>query len=679
MEKLAKTLNIASRLPHFYDTKNVESLLYQFIDVFGYIIEEAEADLMAVMRSHHIDTATNYDSQGFIGRRKGDLDKILTLYLEALGGTSLLIQISDRFSAGSIKNVDNFVSQLATNTDKISQYLRQQFTSETQELLKYYQVDTANFHANSFKNLPQLTIAILVAKDQIGNYLKTKIKPEDYEFLTLYDGSEIVPQTLQEIILEVLNKQLTSPDFYRKNKTYFQSLPLLESIKQLIATPTTHDNRRRLHRLLLEAAYPEYIESSNIPSKGEVERALIQELNRFLEVYNSESAIADSTNSINQNRLLLEATYPDELEKNYVPYRERLKGIIAILRQGAANRQSIIDLVAANLGILGDSDAALAAKKQIRIEEFTPELTCLRPPNTSFGRLTYRYPLRLFQEFIVASPNPEPSEVEIILEIPQNLPVEWLYNLQVIHVDTKEAICYQGRAKSGDRLYFRRDTILLNGETAAVKGSTPLLPIDNSRWRFEAEITPDVTVGLFDRHKFNASTLGFGEVAVHLEMRTYKVNPATFEVTIPWDIPGYSDKFDEGAEHPRHQIDNIIDRVKAAGVLARVNYEKVFQEKHDIQVQLTLVRSPFLDTHIAEEKFNLIGLKVPYPKGIKHELSDRKFLTSGVFDYAIFDWGDRFQSIPPPPVSENYHDMSDNFIISGIFDYTEFDSGNGFA
>lgn len=45
MEKLGKTLNIASRLPHFYDTQNVESVLYQFIDVFGAIIEQAETDL----------------------------------------------------------------------------------------------------------------------------------------------------------------------------------------------------------------------------------------------------------------------------------------------------------------------------------------------------------------------------------------------------------------------------------------------------------------------------------------------------------------------------------------------------------------------------------------------------------------------------------------------------------
>lgn len=678
MEKLGKTVNIASRLPHFYDTENVESVMYQFIDVFGSIIEQAETDLIDVMRAHHVDTSTNQDSQGFLGARKGDLDKILTLYLEALGGTSQLIHISDRFSPGSIKNVNSFARNLQTNTDEVSQYLRANFTQETKDLLDRYQATLPSFHKDSFKNLPQLAISILVAQNPLSKYLNSLLDQKSQQLLSLYDGSEPVPQPLPEIILVLLNQQLNKPDFYLKNKAYFQSLLLLENVKKLIDAPTNHDDRLRLHRLLLEAAYPQYIFPSNIPSKGEVEAGLIQELNRFLESYHSESDATDP-DLIKQNRLLLEATYPNEVDKSYAPYRERLKGIIAILRKGAATRQGILDLVAANLGILDDSPAALEAKKQIKIEEYDPEKTWLRPPNTSFGRVAYNYPLRLFQEFVVASPNPQPSPIELFLEVPPNLRVERLENPRIVHLATGKFICYQGTIKSGDKLLFRDDTVSVNGQPFHTQQNTPLLPIGNSRWRFEAQIVGDYPVGLFDKARFDSSTLGFSEVAIYLEVRTYKLNPGMFEVTIPWDIPGYSDKFGEAADHPRHEIANIINHVKAAGVLALINYEKILRENHDIKVQLTIERSPFLDTHIAEEKFNLIGLKVPYPKGIKHELSDRKFLTSGVFDYAIFDWGDRFQSIPPPPVDENYHDMSDNFIISGIFDYTEFDSGNGFA
>lgn len=640
MEKLGKTVNIASRLPHFYDTENVESVLYQFIDVFGSIIEQAETDLIDVMRAHHVDTATNQDSQGFIGARKGDLDKLLTLYLEALGGTSQLIQISDRFSPGSIKNVNSFASNLQTNTDEVSQYLRANLTRETKDLLDRYQATRPIFHKDSFKNLPQLAISILVAQNPLSKYLNSQLDREIQQLLSLYDGSEPVPQPLQEILLALLNKQLNKPDFYAKNKVYFQILLLLENVKQLIDAPTNQEDRLRLHRLLLEAAYPEYILPSNIPSKGEVEAALIQELNRFLESYRSESAATDP-DLIKQNRLLLEKTYPNELEKSHAPYRERLKGIIAILRKGAATRQGILDLVAANLGILGDSPAALEAKKQIQIEEFDPEIIWVRPPDISFSIVAYHYPLRLFQEFVAASPNPQPSEIEIFLEVPQNLRVERLYNPRIVHLDTGNLICYEGMIKSGDKLLFRGDTVLVNGQPFHSQKNTPLLPIGNSRWRFEAQIFRDYPVGLFDTEKFDSSTLGFAEVAIHLEMRTYKLNPGMFEVTIPWDIPGYSDKFGEAADHPRHQIANIINHVKAAGVLAVINYEKFFLEIHEIEVQLTIERSPFQETHIAEEKFNLFGLKVPYPDGIRHEMSDN-LLTSGVFDYTAFDSGNGF-------------------------------------
>ena len=44
------------------------------------------------MRAHWVDKANNEGSQGFNSTQKGDLDKIFTLYLESLGGTSQLNQ-----------------------------------------------------------------------------------------------------------------------------------------------------------------------------------------------------------------------------------------------------------------------------------------------------------------------------------------------------------------------------------------------------------------------------------------------------------------------------------------------------------------------------------------------------------------------------------------------------------
>ncbi|NEO75984.1 hypothetical protein, partial [Moorena sp. SIO4G3] len=66
MEKRGKTTSITNRFPHFYDGANVESLLYQFIDVFGSLLEQGETDLLGVMRSHHVDTADNEGSDSIL-------------------------------------------------------------------------------------------------------------------------------------------------------------------------------------------------------------------------------------------------------------------------------------------------------------------------------------------------------------------------------------------------------------------------------------------------------------------------------------------------------------------------------------------------------------------------------------------------------------------------------------
>ena len=86
MEISSKAASIISRFPDFYDSENQTTLLYQFVNVFAQILEEAETDLLRVMRSHHVDTADNYGSQGIDAKQKGDLDKIFALYLEKLGG-----------------------------------------------------------------------------------------------------------------------------------------------------------------------------------------------------------------------------------------------------------------------------------------------------------------------------------------------------------------------------------------------------------------------------------------------------------------------------------------------------------------------------------------------------------------------------------------------------------------
>jgi len=89
---MSRTNVIIDRLPHFYRSGEDYNNLYRLVSVFATLIDEAEEDLLKVMRSHWVNKADNEGSKGLDTLTKGDLDKIFSLYLENLGGTSLLRQ-----------------------------------------------------------------------------------------------------------------------------------------------------------------------------------------------------------------------------------------------------------------------------------------------------------------------------------------------------------------------------------------------------------------------------------------------------------------------------------------------------------------------------------------------------------------------------------------------------------
>ncbi|MEH2168010.1 MAG: hypothetical protein V7K41_15300 [Nostoc sp.] len=653
-EKRGKTISITNRLPSFYDAENVESLLYKFVDIFGYILEQGESDLLKVMRSHFVDTADNQGSQGFVANKKGDLDQIFILYLEALGGTSQLMQANYKFYPGSIRNISLFAKTIQEGKDALSRYLRQ----ENRDILKRFHISRAQFNIKAFKNAAALAIKILIAENDLSKYLKNQLSLDTLQILEKYDGSQRFLEdksqgiTLYKLLERELNQQLINPYFYRKNRKIFDKLLIKEQVKQLIKQQPTGENLQRLNRMLLEAAYPEEIVLSNIPSEQEVEQTLINSLNNCLNQPELLNAIIKSSipNYYQdkpleiQNRILLTTAYPNHIENIYAPYRERLKGLIQILRRGAATKQGIIDIVAANLGIVGNDVAAQDARNQIQFIEFMPELTWVRPEGASKSTLSYTYPLALFQNFEVQNPNRQEEDVEIRIQVLSNLPVEALVNPTIININSQYKVTFTGELKPGDVLLFRGQTASLNGQVFSISEATPKLPQNNSEWRFTADIKNSAAypVGLYNQQNFDTATFAFAEAAINLEMRLYKLTPGVFEVKIPWDIPGFTDKFDESENHPRNQISGIVDKVKAAGVLAIITYEKAITEIHDYEDYLTIVRSPFQEEHLSEEiNFTVGSYQLPYPQGMKHDISDN-LVFSGVFDYTGFDTSNRF-------------------------------------
>ena len=421
---MSRTSSIIKHLPAFYRSGETDDILYRFIDVFGKTLDQVESDLVKVMRAHWVKTADNEDSKGFNTNHKGDLDRIFSLYLENLGGTSQLRQIE---------------------------------------------------------------------------------RPSGEEGLL-----------------------------------------------------------------------------------------------------------------------------DDEI------YRTRIKGLIQVLKSGASTKEGIVAIIAANLGIVGESPEAVAAREKIRIIEFLPQTTRLDEQQ-----------LTSFEIFTVKNPNIIPVTPEIRIQLRSDVPVV-LANPRIVNIDTGEFAQYNGEMKSDDILsLFADGTAMFNGVAVPVEGMTPQLHPGESQWRIELSI-PNA-VGRYDETLFGyaffeefpqayAPLVPFtcSYPLLKLNMSLIKLTPGSFAVRIPWDIPGFTEKFDNLADNPRNQIKYIVNKVKAAGVFAAIDYEKRFTEEQGLEDYLT-VQLPLHEDHSLEEaNFDIGSIQIPYADGIEHDMSDA-MLTTGMFDVTEFD------------------------------------------
>ena len=297
------------------------------------------------------------------------------------------------------------------------------------------------------------------------------------------------------------------------------------------------------------------------------------------------------------NRKLLEAAFPDAIERSHAPYRERLTGLIQVLRRGASTRRGIVDIVAANLGILGDDPAARRARAQIEIEEFRPHRVEFFAGEVAFWR-----------PFPVSNPNPESAAPEVRVAMLPGLGRS-LANLRITDARTDASVQFGGRFRPQDHLVLKGSTVLVNGITApqALSGRVPEVPEDDTEWRFDADVVVPVAVAgrerelpiaRFDRAldrsdpatekplgTFDNAVLAPSRPVVTVQVSSYRPDPGIFTVVIPWEIPGFTDKFD-AQDHPRQQIRGLVDRVKAAGVQALVAYKLVFDEPHSTDASL---------------------------------------------------------------------------------------------
>lgn len=705
-----KARGILLRLPHFFAPDTAGPLLLEVVDAVGRSLEQGETDLYGVLRAHHVQTADNEGAAGYTAppAQRGDLDRILALYLEALGGTSNLVRVSPAFTARSL-NVRRLASLLLERDYPLRPYLERALPASTWALLRRW--DVSNARVRDGEVTPALVMDLLLGRSPLARYLAGRLDPRARALLHAYAGGEVDPALAHAVAAAFNARVLPDPQLYRRNADSFDALAVPEDVVRLrngihaaflraraaargadearrteealewaevVPTPPG-DDLVRLNRQLLEAASagaepawsfaPRGIPAPTTRS-GAAETAvrglrdvLVDDFNALLgdpalaAPQNLPPETADDLAALRRryagrpewlNRVLLEQAFPRGVESGYAPYRDRLLQLIQVLRRGASTRRGIVDVVAANLGLVGDDPEARRARELIEVREYDPRQVTFFSGTVPF-----------WGEVVVHNTNQLATDAEFRLTM-RPAPYAELANVRLTETASGAWVEWPGTLRAGDRLSLTRSAVLLNGiaPSEALARPVPPLPPGSSTWRFEADVVvPGVPpaaaaarpVGRFyDETRdvgasaiFDRAVLAPEEPAVGLEVVSQEYHPGTFTVRIPWEIPGFTDRFD-AADHPRNQILGLVQRVKAAGVQAHVAYWQGFAEDHAVHEAL--------------------GLRV-----------------GGALLNETHDLADSPLRATSRQSGREDQDAEDSLVLSGVFDVTRFDTLNSFA
>ncbi len=407
---------------------------------------------------------------------------------------------------------------------------------------------------------------------------------------------------------------------------------------------------------------PEYLwafEERQIPSRSRVRNLLQGRLNYLLQSDGEETEIFFShLLSINEDandlvklykddekmlrRFLLESIFPYEVKHIYRIYQERLHALIQVLRKGASTKQGIIDIVAANFGLISDEPEAIKAKELIQIKEYDPKEEHFFNKNVA-----------LYKPFSVTNSNETEAfpKVKITLLKAQ---FKGISNLTFFEISaglkTGNSFSIDIEMRINDTLQLLPDgTVVFNGvySSRKIDGSAfSLSPGNTHTWQIEAKIlsSDEKTFGSFGRFdvtNFDDAVLISEEECLKVEVLTDKLTFGAFTIVIPWHIKGITDRFAEGKDHPRHKIKSLVENVKAAGIKLSVSYLYDCEETHELndRFDISLRGKQLQEAHEINDSFSNNSQLI---LNEKHELTDL-IKTSGIFDYTKFDSANGFE------------------------------------
>ncbi|HAP59488.1 MAG TPA: hypothetical protein DCR93_08310 [Cytophagales bacterium] len=705
-----KTARLLNRLPHFYAPEELEKTFRQAYETLGQGLEWVEQDLFAALRAHHVPTAENVGSKGYTAdpTEHGDLDKLFSLYLETVGGTSQLVKMNPEFTSKSFY-VEKLVNALYETNEEYLVQLRDKLLlfneAEFGDLVARYR--TAHAWVKAEEISPSLVFALLTKNGPLPRYWVVSLGEDTRQAVMAYTGDGKLSEELVTQLVTFFNNQvLKDPFLYAKNADYFDGLFLDDNTvrlrnalnkdflmrrweRQFEENPETFNNSKteletqlnildfteqpsqpamldtvRLNRLLLEAASahqatPWGFASRAIPSVRAVRQELKHRFNKLLtadqtevntffgsieSLARTERAIGDMymEDTLTGRRFLLEYLLPYEIKHLFRSYQERMAALIRVLRKGASTKQGIVDIVAANFGMIGDDPEVRKAKQLIEITEFDPV-------ETAFAKLD----VALETPFSITNTNQDPVNPKIKVTL-LNAQIESIRNVRIVETKTGKFVEIPLTLFADDYFLIEDTDLIFNGvlSTEQVKGKALELPGNKTvEWHFEAEILSNTAgayghFGKYGKKKGDPVAFGDGifitpeEPLLQVEVLSYELTYGAFSIDIPWHIEGVTDTFAETEDHPRHQIRSLVNKVKASGVRVRVAYHQTFDEQHDTtdHLHFAVQGSNFQERLELEDSFSIdsrLGMKET------HDTSD-KLKLSGVFDYTEFESGNTF-------------------------------------
>jgi len=125
-----------------------------------------------------------------------------------------------------------------------------------------------------FTDLPALAARLEQQPDTVSQYLAEQFSYATRELLWVGSGCESNSPALEDALVEEMNKIIRGPSIYEAQR--FLGVPLSEEIRKLLAQPPKKgEGFLRLNRLLLEAVYPTEIAKSLEPREREIANGLV--------------------------------------------------------------------------------------------------------------------------------------------------------------------------------------------------------------------------------------------------------------------------------------------------------------------------------------------------------------------------------------------------------------------